>query len=761
MTKLAAALVAVLLVCLPTLARADAPPQDAAENIVLLKLNGKVVQDSAVILQSKDGDVWLERDAWIGMSLVLPPEKTGLLSASSLGIKVSFDAASQAVDLRVPGELLQSQVLGTGMRFAGKTDPQPKGVMVNYDLAGTVQQDGSWGLSLGHEARMGLARGALVSAGQLNVRNGRVEYVRSLTTWNKDFYKQGVVFQAGDVFSPRSNLASPVNLGGFRIASDRGLRQGDQFYPVPLLGGVAQSTSNAQLQVNGAQLGNYAIQPGPWQLQSYATRPGTNELAMVIRDEFGREQLISERFYVSPGNLSKGKTELDVAVGLVRPDLQVDSYADPAVSAKVEHGLSDKWTIGATVQATKDSRNVALSNRFILGRYGALSLDLAQSTSPLGKGNALGVAYDYTSDHWSVRASHAHYSPNHWMLTDATTNGTGLGRDVSSISSVGFGYRPEDASWNLAANAVAVNYMDGEKTNRFEAVWRKRKLNDDFAIGLSYDTETKDKIIFATWRHSFGPNLSLSTQVKAAPDITAASQLAGHNEIAGHNVRWNAGATYQASGDPTAYGNAAVQFDKGDLSASAVYQDGNSRVDARWDGSVWVGEGGITTQRTTRNSFVIVEVPGQAGVPVSSGGGFESTTNKRGFAMVPDVQPLVEQGISLNTTDLSLEVGMENTSKKVVAPRLGGAKVVFPITSVSLREVIVKSKGKPVEPPARLRTADEEVVVGVGGVAVLSTPEPGELITVQITDSQVCTATLPDELGSFDQSIELDCKDAP
>ena len=119
MTKLAAALAAVLLVCLPTLARADAPPQDAAENIVLLKLNGKVVQDSAVVLQSKDGDVWMERDAWIGMSLVLPPEKTGLLSASSLGIKVSFDAASQAVDLRVPGELLQSQVLGTGMENGG------------------------------------------------------------------------------------------------------------------------------------------------------------------------------------------------------------------------------------------------------------------------------------------------------------------------------------------------------------------------------------------------------------------------------------------------------------------------------------------------------------------------------------------------------------------------------------------------------------------------------------------------------------------
>lgn len=762
MTKLAAALAAVLLVCLPTLARADAPPQDAAENIVLLKLNGEVVLDSAVVLQSKDGDVWMEHDKWQELDLVLPADKTGLLSAKSLGILVEFDGPTQTVDLRVPGELLQSQILGTGMRFQGKTDPQPKGVMINYDLAGTVQQDGTWGLSLGHEARMGLARGTLISAGQLNVSNGEVEYVRSLTTWNKDFYKQGVIFQAGDVFSPRSNLASPVNLGGFRIASDRGLRQGEQFFPVPLLGGVAQTTSSAQLQVNGNQLGSYAIQPGPWQLNSYSTRKGTNELAMVIRDEFGREQLITERFYVSPGNLPKGKTEFDVAVGLVRPDIQQDKYAEPAVSAKVEHGISDSWTLGATVQATEDSKNLVVSNRFILGRYGALSVDLAQSNSPEGKGRAFGAAYDYTAENWSIRASHTQYSPNHWMLADATSTGLGLGRDVASISSIGVGFRPKEGSWNVGANATSIDYADGTHTNRFEGVWRKRKLNDDYAVGLSYDTESKDKMLYATWRHSFGPNLSLSTQVKAAPELTAAAQLAGRNKVGGRDLRWNAGATYtHDSKDTTAYGNAAMQFDKGDLTASAYYQEENSRVDARWNGSIWIGEGGITTQRTTRNSFVLVEVPGQAGVPVSSGGGYENKTNKRGYAMVPDVQPLVEQGISLNTKDLSIEVGIENTTKKVVAPRLGGAKVVFPITSIAMREVNILFQGKPVVPPARLKTVDEEVVVGVGGVAVLSSPEAGERISVQLSSIQTCAAVLPDDLGSADSSIELDCKETP
>lgn len=760
MTKLAVALATVLLVCLPALVRAETPPQDAVENIVMLKFNGKKVQETAIVLQSADGDVWLDREVWLGMGLSLGADQIGLLSSRALGIDPKFNQSEQAIDLLVPAKLLPRQTLGRNFQPEEPTHRQPKGVMINYDLAASVHQDGTYGLSLGHEARMGLARGTLISTGQLNFQSGMATYIRGLTTWNKDFIKPGVVMQVGDVFSPRSNLANPVNLGGVRIASDRALRQGENFTPVPMLGGIAQDTTRAQLQVNGAPAGSHTIKPGPWQLGNYATRNGTNELSLVITDSFGREQVITERFYVAPGNLLKGKTEFDVSMGAIRPDLTSDRYGELAASAKVEHGMSDKWTLGATVQATQDSKNIALSNRFILGNYGSLSVDLSKSSSPEGSGSAYGVAYDYQGDGWSVRASHAAYSENHWMLSDSAATAFN-GRDISTISSLGFGLAPRGSNWNVGASYTAIDFENGERSSRFDAIARVRRGHDDFGFGVAFDPHTKDKQIYATWRHSFGPNLSVNSQVKAAPDIAVGTAFAGRASIANKDVRWASGATYrQDGGQTTAFGTAAMRFDKGDLSASVYYDQDNSRLDARWNGSMWIGEGGITTQRTTIGSFALVEVPGQAGVPVSSGGGFESTTNKRGYALVPDIQPLVRQSIKVNTTDLPLEVGIETTEQPVVAPRLGGAKVVFPISTVQMREVSITHQGKPVDPPARLISASEEVAIGKGGVAVLQSPVPSEELTVQLSVTSICKVKLPEDLGQFEFVIELDCKDA-
>lgn len=759
MTKLAVALATVLLVCLPALARADTPPQDAVENIVMLKFNGKKVQDTAIVIQSEDGDVWLDRQLWLEFGLTLAADQTGLLSSKALGINPKFNQSEQSIDLLVPAELLPGQMLGRGFKAEEPTHRQPKGVMINYDLAASVRQDGTYGLSLGHEARMGLARGTLMSTGQLNFQDGKANYIRGLTTWNKDFIKPGVVVQVGDVFSPLSNLANPVNLGGVRVASDRALRQGEGFTPIPMLGGIAQDTTLAQLQVNGAPAGSHTIKPGPWQLGNYGTRNGSNELSLVITDSFGREQVITERFYVAPGNLPKGKTEFDVSVGAIRPDLTSDTYGELAASAKVEHGINDKWTMGATVQVTQDSHNLALSNRFILGNYGSLSVDLSKSSSPEGKGNAYGVAYDYQGDGWSVRASHSAYSTNHWMLSDATSAAFN-GRDIASMSSLGFGLAPRGSNWNVGASYTAINFENGEKSSRFDAIARIRKGRDDFGFGVAYDPHTKDKQVYATWRHSFGPNLAVNSQVKAAPDITVGTAFSGRASIANKDVRWAAGATYrQDGGQTTAFGTASTHFDKGELNASVYYEQDNSRLDARWNGSMWIGEGGITTQRTTLGSFVLVEVPGQVGVPVSSGGGFESATNKRGYAMVPDVQPLAKQSIKVNTTDLPLEVGMETTEQPVVAPRLGGAKVVFPITTVQMREVSITYQGRAVEPPARLISASEDVAVGKGGVAVLQSPTKGEELTVRLTTTSSCKVKLPMDLGEFDQVIELQCKE--
>lgn len=748
--------VALALVCIS--AHAGETPKDATENIVAIKVNGKPMQDNAVVLQSPDGDVWLTVQEWTDLGVVIA-EQEGTVSSKSLEIDPKFDPSTQTIDFQVPAKLLPGQSLGARFTRVETVNPQPKGAFINYDLAGEVRQDGTYGLSVAHEAIIGVGKGTLVSTGQVNLKDQAVQYRRGLTTWTQDNLSSGTVLQLGDVFTPRSAFGGSVNLAGVRFASDRALRQGEGFYPVPVLGGIAQSNSTAELVVNQAKLGQYGIKPGPYELNQYSLLRGVNDINFTVRDEFGREQVVSERFYANPENLKKGAVEYDIAVGLIRKEAGSDTYGQPAVSGKVEWGVSDAWTTSATVQATQDSRNLTLTNRVVLGTAGSLTLDASGSSTPYGQGVSYGAAYEYINRDWSVRASHTRYSPQHWTLTDERSDGLSMAK-LASVSSVGVNLNPRGKAWSVGASAVELRYQNSEATQRFSAAARYRRQADELSLGLSYNPITKDKEIGLSWRKSFGSDLSMSTQVRAAPDLVAGGEVNGRSALGNQEVRWSAGAEYGAKeGDVRAWADASTRMEKGDLNVRVQYAPEQSAISGSFEGSVWVGEGGVSTQTKSTGSFAVVEVEGQAGVPVSSGGGFENATNRRGYAVVPNIRGLASQSVKLNTKDLALEVGMEQTSLPVVAKRKGGAKVKFEVSTQTMRELAITLNGRSLEPPARIASATEEVPVGMGGVAVLENPQPGETLQVLLPDNKRCTVKMPEAIGSFEQVIELECKE--
>lgn len=497
---------AMALACSSAVQAADIP-KEAVETIVALEVNSSPRLENIDVMQMPDGDVWLSVETWKELNVTLPDDAAGSVSAKSLGVEAKFNTVSQSINLIVPKALLPMQQLRKHTARVEATDPQPKGVLINYDLSGTVNQAGNWGVSAGHDVRTGLAGGVLRTTGQLNASSKGTEYVRGLTTWQRDRLKSGTTVQVGDVFTGSTTLTPTVNLGGVRFATDRGLSGGEPTWPVPLLGGVAETRSTADLYVNQTRTGQHTVAPGPYQLDHYPVVNGRNEVQLILKDDFGREQVVSRSFYHSPKSLKKGTTEFDISAGLLRKGSS-QTYQAPAIAAKVERGMTDNWTTGLAIQATKESRNLTATNRLTLGSRGALNLDVSTSTSNDAKGSAWAASYEYNTRDWSVRASKSRYSDDYWSLShelsDETAAASSQLKDTASLSA---SFSPRGRNYSLAGSYVAINYQNGRKVERVGLEGRYRKNAHSISAGASYDLVSKDPRLALAYRYDFGNSL--------------------------------------------------------------------------------------------------------------------------------------------------------------------------------------------------------------------------------------------------------------
>lgn len=734
---------------------AQAAPPKTEDTLVAVEVNGKAISQAEDAWVGQSGH-FFSPEQWARFGVVIPEGLGDWISAEELGVLVEFDPTSQAIKLTVPAHLLPMQRLGQKHPRPTKVDAQPRGVFINYDVAGRWEQNGTWGLSMGHDARMGLGSGTLVTSGQLNATPTGMSYVRGATTWYRDDLTRGLSLAIGDVYTPRSPFGGAVNLAGVRIGTDRGLR-GGSWSAVPTLGGLADTRSTVEIFLDQQRVGSYAVGAGPFEITDYPLVQGAGELSLVVRDEFGRERRSSDLIYLDRDNLPKGLTEWDLAIGLIRDDPARSDYTTPALSASWARGMSDRWTLGGSIQATDEARAITVSQRNVLGRYGSLSADISASSSPNGSGHAASLAYEYQTRDWALRASHTRYSDNYWQLSDQL-EANGPSWAVRSTTAIGASLNPRGKPWTVAASLLDVEFDGRDRARRLDLSGRWRKGANDVAVGISHDLSQGGTGVFASWRHSFGNHRSLSTSVSSAPDPVIAMQLDGRSPWQDRDLSWSLGAAHRDGGDPSLYGSLDTRFENGDLNLQARLQSDGSMVAGRWQGSVWMGEGGMAWQGPSPGAFVVVEVPGQEGVPVSAGGAFQTKTNRRGVAVLPNAVGLASQEVRIDTRGLPMEIQVPQTTMEAVPVRRGGSKIVFDVATESLVEVRVQRGGMDVAPPARLVSTEETVAIGHGGVAVLQKAFAGQYLTLEDSAGK-CTLQLPDDLPGFEEVVTLNCQE--
>ncbi|WP_423171084.1 fimbria/pilus outer membrane usher protein [Stenotrophomonas maltophilia group sp. CASM26] len=721
-------------------------PAWAEETLVLVVVDGKPVSEEPQMLDPEA--LPFAPQEWQAWGVVVPKtlRSRNQVSAKELGVAAEYDALAAEVRISIPATLRPSKKLGYAPQLPEAMSPAPKGVMVDYDVAAVAHGD-TRRLSLGHVARSGVAGGVLTSTGQANWVDGQSEYIRGTTTWQRDSLKSRTSLQLGDVGLASNGLNNPAVLGGMRMGTDRQLTRYGGGYDIPLIGGLADTRSTAEVLVNEHQRATGQVSPGPYELSPGIAVPGLNHLEVIQRDEFGREQSFSRSFYTHPDLLRKGNKEWDVVAGAVRTNPTKDRYDGWAAQGSVRFGLSDRWTIGATTQAGKvgqeSGRNLTLHNTMSLGSAGLVQADVSASQRDDGThGTAYRVAYERRSPNWSVAASHLRKSDDYWEISQLQDSPF----RIQSQTTAAFAFHPKDQSWRATLSYSNISYNDDRRLQQVAAMASLRQERATWLLGGIHDLQTGDNQLFLGV-HLRTDRGNVMATAKAAPHVGPSldAVYSGRTELGGRDVRYQVGGTLADSSQ--VYGRVDTKVAGGDLTLEARQRQAQALLlHGRYANSVWIGEGGALNGRgyNPAGSFAIVEVPGQPGIDVR-GSNRPSKTNRKGYALVSGLNGLTPSPVVMDANQLPVDQQIEDSQQTVVPPRKGGTKVVFPLTTQTARQWEVRLDETYAPEAARVVSDQGEAfLLGERGALVLKNPAARATLEYGSTK---CELVLPKEGG--------------
>lgn len=700
----------------------------AAESIYAISINGKLADEALLATTTGDGD------------LILPGEKLkayGMLgsfsdhqSMKALGIKVDAIEAQQLINLTVPGSFFKAQTLGPSSSIA-KPDLMPKGVMINQDIAVSRSYDGDLSTSWGYDMRTGFLGGVVVNTGQINFASGHGSNFKGLTTWTKDFLDRGLSFQAGDVFTGNNGLVTTSNLLGVKFGTERELT-GD-LLNVPLIAGVADSRTTAEIYLNDQKQRQYNLELGPYSIAQQSSLNGLNTSSVVLRDQFGREQVVNSSFYFTNQALRPGASEWSVAFGKSRYGSTGNDYRGLAFSGSYRRGINPMLTMGATAQWMDGNANLGINSTIILGAAGVLSLNALASQNDGKIDLSYSAAYSYQNRNWAFNLQTQKRGEDSWQLNDQWRSGFVI--EQSNTASLSFSHRPFQVGVAYTQN----RYSTGFASERLSLTGRFSNAENSVSAQLYQQNGDRGLYVFYTRQ--------LGKKQRVSAGVTDRRNSVG---MSGRLGRLNYGI---GANSTNSFANASLDTNVGRFQAQSYMRDGDTSLNARYEGSIWIGEGGMVIQKPITRSFALVEIEKSPSALVNANG-TNLRTNKAGFALFPMVayQPT---RVMLDVNSLPFEAQVKAKKITTIAPRNFGSKTTINVSYEKPIEFRAKNNGEIIRGPGVATLEDQQVPLTDDGRIYLPSFKANAKVGIK-TDVLSCSVILP---ASAQNAVQyLECK---
>ena len=195
------------------------------------------------------------------------------------------------------------------------------------------------------------------------------ELVRLETTLTKDFPDRRASVRVGDSVTSSGSLGRPVRFGGVQLASNFSTDPNFITFPLPTIGGLAEQNSVAEVFLNNTVRVSEEVPAGPFEIDNLPVVTGAGEVQLRVTDLLGREQFLTQSYYVSPRLLKKGLSDYSVDLGFERErfnDADFD-YGRPLLIGSESYGFTDTLTGDVRAEISDDRQAFGLGGAALLG----------------------------------------------------------------------------------------------------------------------------------------------------------------------------------------------------------------------------------------------------------------------------------------------------------------------------------------------------------------------------------------------------------
>jgi len=719
---------------------------DDEELLVQVDVNSQHLDETIPILRSANGMVWVAEESLRRWRLRHPDVNPKIRNAVSFfpldsisGIAYVYDATALNLTITARPESFLPSALVTGSRvYPPPTVPQP-GAFLNYDLFASRATDASTYAGV-FEGGVFSPYGVLVS-NLLAQHGGNVPgAVRLDTTWTSDFPERLTTARIGDTVNVAGTWGRAVRFGGVQYGTNFATQPGFVAFPTIAANGTAALPSTVDVFVNNALVAQRPVPPGPFSFTNIPTITGGGNVQLVVRDLFGREQVISQPFYASSTLLKPGLSQYSYEAGFERNQFGTESfdYGHALASVTYRRGLSDQLTGEAHGEAMRDKQAVGIAGDYLIPDVGVVHGSAAVShSSDAGIGQLIGLGFERQAGAWSVTAQsqwttsdfrqigvsqekqpdfgQAGFIPSNPMQRMQTS--ASLGFQAGELGNVNLTYVARSSYDAPDLKILAVAYSVTLKLGTLNIVANKSYGNDG-ATALS-----------ATFSIPFGASDSASISHEivrnratgtTTPDTLFTYQ---HNLPAGDGYGYRV--TAHARDDVQASG--ALQNQYGTYTADATHFQGQSAVRVGAAGGFGTMDGYAFASRRITDSFGIVHVDDYPGVTVLLDNQEVGKTDARGYAMLPRLRAYDINPISIAQSDLPMDAQVDRLKIEAVPYYRSGVLLQFPVRrshGAIFRVVLDDGEGMPSGSTIQLAGGDEAFPVALDGAAYVTGLQP-------------------------------------
>jgi outer membrane usher protein len=716
---------------------------------VKITLNGQDKGEHLVRMKD-DGDFLVRSADLAAMGLSLPAGPQAEIdgephrSLKSLkGVSFAFDEKTLTIILTADPSLLPEQLIEfRPPRPPGVLYPDDSSVFFNY---GATYTGGDAGTT-----------DTVDATGQLGVRAGKYlflsdasysrnpmnqRFVRLNTNVTRDWRDTLQRLVLGDLSASSGDLGSGVNLGGIGFSK---VYQIDPYflrYPLATVSGMVSLPSTAEVYLGGTRIRTEKLYPGSFELRDISSIGGRNEVSVVIKDPFGREQTIRYPYYFTDILLGEGLHEYSYNAGFLRRQYGSESnqYGPLAFSVFHNYGFSDALTVGGRGEGSRDAANLGPLAVFRLWDAGIVSLSLSGSVRRDGQGGAAGEAsHTFQGTEWSTRLFLKGQTRDYSVLAEETEEFVEKDR-YEVAAGVGYGDRQLGT---LSADVDFLGLYSGPE-RRTASVSYSRNLGRSATAQLTFrrvrETETVNEL-FAGVTYYLWQDASLAASYRRTGDADIETVQFQKNLPAGEG--WGYRASVERTDSPSLssttvdpsvqynarFGSYAVEY-LGAQTDSGGYR-GNYRLSA-YGGVAYVG-GALGFSRPISDSFGLVTVGDLEGVRVYENGQEMGRTDAKGRLFLPSMGSYFENQVSIADKDVPIEYAIKEVRRVVSPPLRSGSRIPFEVKRIQAvtgkLSLPIDGKWKPAEYlEARFMRDGKEISfpTGKGGEFYLEDLSPG------------------------------------